>query len=497
MPGPRITSVKITHHNRPAIILPGVILWAFCVIAIASRPATGQAQTPATAPAPDVPAGDASKYFPLPPPTDTAQLGVGIQRTMRLLATSTPQHRHHVRVLFYGQSITEQVWSKQVADDLKKRFPDADLDIRNLAIGGFAAQWLIRPAEFDVYPFYPDLVIFHVYGADGEYEQIIKNIRSRTTAEVLMQKDQADAWPQPYRGRIGVGWDAYMNDRFLPATARKYGCGLADVRGEWVDYLKTNHLQPKDLLVADGAHLNSHGNYLMAGIIEQYLVYRPDLPDDSAKTVRDIAIVPTMTQPDGHIKIAFTGNRIDALPASNASPTAKMDVLIDGKHPSDFPEMYAFTRPSPGPWKPLFIKRIDHRQPLVVEHWTYRVDHVIDLKTWTFDVTGSVTGPDGGGTSNKPFLSNSGRVKIIPSDYFRAFNPPLPEGYTESWDAIALFTNTYTPPTITDPALDNATTLAQGLSNGPHTLELIPSAGAANPIAAVRVYEPAVVVKGK
>ena len=45
--------------------------------------------------------------------------GRHIQRTMRLLATSTPEHRNTVRVLFYGQSITEQAWSKIVSDDLR------------------------------------------------------------------------------------------------------------------------------------------------------------------------------------------------------------------------------------------------------------------------------------------------------------------------------------------------------------------------------------------
>src|SRR6058998_2348722 len=96
---------------------------------------------------------------PFPPPLpakNPAELGVHVQRTMTLLATSTPEHRNHVRILFYGQSITEQQWSKQVAEDLRKRFPNADLEIENRAIGGFASQLLVRPAEHDLYPFYPD-----------------------------------------------------------------------------------------------------------------------------------------------------------------------------------------------------------------------------------------------------------------------------------------------------------------------------------------------------
>ena len=165
-------------------------------------------------------------FPPVPPPEDPSALGVGVRRTMRLLATSTPQHRNKVRILFYGQSITEQEWSKQVADDLRRRFPHADLDIQNRAIGGFAAQWLIRPAEHDLYPFYPDLLIFHVYGANQEYEQIIENVRTRTTAEVLMQKDHVTAWPPAVpdeKKDKGLWWDHMMNHVFLPGIAKKYG----------------------------------------------------------------------------------------------------------------------------------------------------------------------------------------------------------------------------------------------------------------------------------
>ena len=69
-----------------------------------------------------------------------------------------------------------------------------------------------------------------------------------------------------------------MNRQFLPETARKYGCGLADNRGAWIDYLKANHLEPRALL-KDGVHLNDHGNYLMAELVKRYLIYRPS-PND-------------------------------------------------------------------------------------------------------------------------------------------------------------------------------------------------------------------------
>ena len=77
------------------------------------------------------------------PPTkfpDASGFGKNIQRTMRLLATSTAEKQNTVRILFYGQSITEQKWAKLVEEDLRRRFPHANLVVENRALGGFASQ---------------------------------------------------------------------------------------------------------------------------------------------------------------------------------------------------------------------------------------------------------------------------------------------------------------------------------------------------------------------
>ena len=52
---------------------------------------------------PPAPSGaESSEYLVAP----SIPYGSRISRTMRLLATSTPEHKHRVRILFYGQSIT-------------------------------------------------------------------------------------------------------------------------------------------------------------------------------------------------------------------------------------------------------------------------------------------------------------------------------------------------------------------------------------------------------
>jgi hypothetical protein len=425
---------------------------------------------------------------------------------MTLLATSTPKKRNPVRILFYGQSITEQDWSKRVADDLRRRFPHADLTIENRAIGGFASQLLINPAEHDLYPFYPDLVIFHVYGANDKYEEIIKNIRSRTTAEVLMQKDHVAAAgvadnPDPEKDK-GLWWDGMMNNRFLPEIAKKYGCGLVDVRSGWLDYLKANHLEPKALLV-DGVHLNDHGNYLMAELVKRYLVYRPDLAKAEAAAgndlVRTFAVGKDITWKDGRLTLPFDGNRVDVVasadrdakapPAAAAAPAAR--VLVDGKAPSLFPEMYRITRPTPNPWSPLALTRVDHAKPLVAEDWTLEITSVApDSTRWSYTVAGSVTGPDGGGASDAPFTSTSGRVRIEPSAFFRNPNATIPKGYQIRWQVLPTHHDTYAPPRSSDPSREAVTTVAQGLPNGRHTLEIVAPDGKSVPIAAIRVYRP-------
>jgi hypothetical protein len=455
------------------------------------------ARVPLPTPPPEAPAGPGA-FPPLSPVEDASQLGLGVQRTMTLLAASTPEHRNHVRVLFYGQSITEQEWSKQVAEDLRKRFPNADLEIENRAIGGFASQLLIRPAEHDVYPFYPDLVIFHVFGANQQYEQIIKNIRSRTTAEVLMQLDRVGAkWPQTQpdeKADKGLWWDYLMNHRFLPDIAKKYGCGLEDVRTGWLQYLRDNHYEPGQLLLKDGAHLNAQGNFLLAQLTDRYLAYRPDLPDAEWKGLTHDYPVTTGDWKDGKLSIEFEGNRVDVIPAKGQSSGGEARVLIDGKKPSEFPSAYRITRPQPGPWSPLFLARVDHDTPLVLEDWTLKVKDVSpDGKTWGFDLIGSVTGPDGSGRSDQPFTSTSGRVKIDPAAWFRGFNPPLPDGYTIHWKVLPMFVDTFQVPKIDDPAKENATVVVQGIANGKHTLELVADDASRPPgIGVVRTYKPPV-----
>jgi len=130
---------------------------------------------------------EAPLALPAPSPVKNEELfGGRIQRTMTLLATSGPLRHFPVKILFYGQSIVNGRWTKAVEDDLRRRFPEADLAIENRAIGGFGADALIRTAAHDIYPAYPVLVVYLVYGGEqsGALEAFLANIRRSTTSEI-------------------------------------------------------------------------------------------------------------------------------------------------------------------------------------------------------------------------------------------------------------------------------------------------------------------------
>lgn len=445
----------------------------------------------------------AQTNFPPPKNTgDPAKLGQNIQRTMTLLATSTPEHRHTARILLYGQSITEQEWAKTVATDLRRRFPNANLLIENRAIGGHSSQLLVKTAEADLYPFYPDLMIFYVYGSHLEYDNIIRRTRERTTAEILLQTDHltkdTDLAEETNPAKLSPKqWNGWMNYSFLPSTAQKYGCGVVDQRNLWKQYLQDYSL-PAGRLLKDGVHLNAHGNYLMAELVKAQLVRRADVPVDpmNCDTIKTVRVGDTLSWKEGKLTLAFDGNRVDAVCQPGTAGTAAPAALrVDGRKPSDIPELYGPTRVSAFPnssWPCLL--RVSAEKPLLLEDWTLTVTSASpDLKTCHFSVSGSKTGPDGEGVSTNRFVSKSGRVVLEPEDWnlgycYNVFKRTLPANHPVKWKIIPHFTDEFVSPGVKDPTLETTVTLVQGLKNGPHTLEL--QGTPATPVAALRVYRP-------
>jgi len=434
---------------------------------------------------------------------------------MKRLEESTPEHKNTVRVLYYGQSITEQEWTKQVSADLRQRYPNVNFVIENRAIGGFAADRLVYTSECDLYPYYPDLLIFYDFGRADRYEDMIRRVRERTTSEILLQTDHlnkaANLTEETDPSKLNPGnWGSWFPNAFIPAMANKYQTGMVQQRALWKLYCQQTNLDPYNLTI-DGAHLNDQGNFLMAKIVSAYLVRRPQYDDSAVENeIRDYVPDKDLKWTGNKLVFPFIGNKIDVIAESGAKGSA--DVLIDGKKPSELPELYQTSRVSgfPGIGWPV-ISHIDHNAPLVLEDWTATAtDFSPDGKHFKFSVTGSVTGPDGKGSSDETFVSKSGRVVIKPEYWNMGYSfglmqgawakkknlPPFvpPAQIEAKWKVVPFFSDTYSTPTIADSTVETPVILAQGLSNGPHELQLIGHDGPVK-FKALRVYQPSLISK--
>lgn len=418
-----------------------------------------------------------------------------LRRSLSLLSTSTPAKRNTVKVLFYGQSITEQDWSRQVAQYLRETYTNANLIIENRAIGGHSSQLLVKTAEADLYPFQPDLLVFHVYGSHLDYETIIRNTRERTCADILMQTDhitqESSMTEEMDPAKLTPAqWDAWMNHAFLPTTAAKFGACRADIHELWKTYLDANDLKPAKLL-KDTVHLNAHGDWLMAHLLEPYLAPLPAKPNyDPYNDTRVHTVAPHF---DGaSAKVEFEGNRCDLIFKPGA--TESVEVRIDGKKPSEIAALYGFTRVSAFPqsnW-PLLLK-VGSQAPLAAETWSLKIDQVTTNGTCHFVLNGSSTGDDGEGMSTNKFVSKSGRVTIEPGDWnlkfcLDVFKRPLPEGHVATWHSVLRGMDLAQCPKAAD-SVESTVTLAQGLASGKHVVELT-GARLQETVQAIRTYYP-------
>jgi hypothetical protein len=173
-------------------------------------------------------------------------------------------------------------------------------------------------------------------------------------------------------------------------------------------------------------------------------------------------------------------------------------ILIDGKKPSEISGIYACTRPSglqeSKQWPA--ISRVTVGENPIEEEWSLKITNFdVESNSFTYRIRGSVTGDDGDGDSRKIFISKSKRVIINPVDIKLLLRELLKlkkvdENYEVKWKYYLMGADSYGPVDKFDPASDHAVTLAQGLENTSHVLEIILDDSKPINIKAFRVYAP-------
>jgi hypothetical protein len=325
-------------------------------------------------------------------------------------------YKKSFKIQFYGQSIVQGISPDRFKEKLENRYPKVDFEVLNNAIGSYQAPKLLRTADYDLYPEYPDLLIFHVYGGivDGALEELFINIKDRLDSDVVIF-DHHLAFRETEKGQQKFTKHHDVNSIAIKELALKYNFGFIGVRDYWKEYLKLNpELNIKDLL-RDHIHPNEDGKALLEWIIFESIVKAVK----ENNSIINNRIKKPITE-DQLFKFEMSGNRLDFIP-SPGNVGAKISVNVDGKPIEETVGLYAVTRPSgiPGQWWPPFNKIFlnpDYKH--LEEKWKIVLSNLdLQNKTYDFSLIGETSGFQGKGNSTQNFTSDNGQFQIEITDH--------------------------------------------------------------------------------
>ncbi len=452
--------------------------------------------------------------LPVTPEPVTLSQATLLGRIHALLGSGSPTGKTPVRILVYGGEIIRMPWSERLVQEIQKLHPYCTVISTNLAIPNHYGSELRKLANADIYPFYPDLVLIHSYGEDPNYRLLMREIRERTTADVLVLTDHLHVHPlvfvdeetsptildrraavRPFPEEIRIPW---LNYSLVPRFADEAGACLATIRDGWKRHIRTHHLAISNLVSDNYVLPNEQGQHLMIQLLLPYFVpisgLAPEDPWNSAR-VTSYSGNDDLRWNQGRLRIEFTGNRVEVI--TDTTSNDPVTVLLDGKPPSDHPSQYGVTRSSliPGSDWPALLNS-QSAISLREESWTASLDGVrTNSPYFTFKLLGSKTGPDGEGRSDREFRSASGRVLISPDDwnvmrFMAQHRRAVPESMAVRWETVFHGRDEFRPAAASAPGEFVTTVLATGLSNQSHVLELATRSGRPSPIRAIRFYRP-------
>ena len=436
-----------------------------------------------------------------------------IARTLEIIRTSTPENRKVLKVLFFGQSITWSGWDKVVLEHWHETYPNTIFVVQNRALGGFPSTDLERTTEQNIAAFYPDLIIFHVYGDHHAYERIIRMFRSQTAADIIVQTDHGEVMPDEpcdeglqltlhhSPGCAGYFWvhQRLWNDEMsyhkIPAIVKKYGIAMEPQRTWWREYLLRTHIDPQSMLV-DGLHPNAKGKELIAAFFDRY--FDNLVAKWNGETEDHIVFIPAnaISRSGDVVTVKFDGSRLELI--ANKPLSAWPTVTIDESSPNDIDGCYQISRASSVETVPDWpaVRRVTLQHDHVVEEWTAMLTNISpDQKSFEFNVKGAITGDDGIGVSTQDFVSNSGRLRIDAQDWMllRAFNLkhiPLHAPFFVHWMVSNICADIPEAIDRGDGAMQYRYVLVTGTSNKPHTAVLRGPVSELANVIEFRAYKP-------
>lgn len=382
-----------------------------------------------------------------------------------------------------GSSYTNMLGNGEFwKEEIPKRFPKVrEVEYRKMVGNSCPWQYLRGWARHLVVPDQPDLVITYTIGDPGDLEKLLIELRSQTTADIIVpsihwRTGDAEEWGRSENS-------PQQNVATVREVCAKYGVEFVENRRDWARYLEENQL-PIPSLLKDAVHQSDYGAWMINQNILAHLRRPEQFSYDPRDRERTIEVKP---EADGSWRFPFTGTRIDL--EGRKSPTgSSFKVLVDEGKTKSFKMSYVLPNPKNAKVGKGSVPRdqaphgIESGANPVPQSWTI----TMTSDTGDYRIEGSVTGPDGEGNAFQPFTSRSGRIGIDPYLWRRAERNR--SGDTFTFEVL---------PAIAD-SLDFKGTageaftirLAEMLPPGEHVVTLIPETKGEAPIERIRVFQP-------
>ena len=412
-----------------------------------------------------------------------------------------------------GSSFTDRLGDGyDLIRDIRQRFPHAPPIIYRKH-GGPGCPW-----EF-VYCWvkqfiateHPDLIVTYTSGTKEGLEELLTEIRTRTTAEVIVPSLHFRPPPPTITpvniaaGMLGYPWDEVRQ------ICEKHGAEYVDNRVEMAEYLAKTGLD-QDALLLDHNHENMHGAIRIWDNIARHLAksdqstYTPEsrerrVPVDPPANTKTEQVTLSgdwsvsggtlhSSSAGAHLKASFMGNEIDLL-GRTLPGGGTVKVMVDGVPADQAPVFLTdYIKPKPNNWR--VPHAVDLGSNLVPQTWTITMTD----NTGDFRVDGSVTGADGTGNLEQPFTSHSGQIVMDPKLWRNGVRRPpgkpadygVAKGDTFTFDVYrgavgeVSFKGDQAGPLVVP--------LVRNLPNQRHTLELITTGDGEVEIEGLYVFEP-------
>lgn len=385
-----------------------------------------------------------------------------------------------------GSSYTNMLGSGEFWQrELPKRFPKTkQIEYRKMVGNSCPWQYLRGWARHLVIPDQPDLIITYTIGDPADLEKLLIELRRHTTADIIVPSIH-------WRERDIPLWGQSENAADQDVAAVREVCRRQDVefvenRRDWAAYLTANKL-PVPALLKDAVHQSDYGAHIINSNILAH--FREPQAFSYEPASREKLIQPER-QSDGSFTAKFTGTRLD-LHGITAPDGGTFRVLIDEKSALETNAwLMSYVQPdtknakegkgaNPRDQSPHGITL---GQKIVPQIWTL----VMTSDSGDYALTGSVTGPDGSGNAFKPFTSTSGQILIEPDLWRRAERNRTGDRFTFE-----------VKPAVLDEVSFQGEAggrivfrLAQMLSNGEHTLRLVPIKPGTATIKVLQAFQP-------